>query len=180
MTNLADYRHSAFIRRALRGFISVACPPGAKDMGIVDDVIDQVELSFRSLPPMIRSGLVAGLMTYELAAVPFHFGKRASQLSFDAHSRYFNNWRKSRIPVRSEFLKGLKGLLCMAYYEQQPVKEQIDYLPERWIEKKTRYRLQVYREQINAHERALIEPDPLPTRAELDARAKPESSREAS
>ncbi len=180
MTTLADYKHSKFVRKALRGFISVACPPDAEPLGIVEDIIDHLELSFRSLPTMIRTGLVAGLTTYELAAAPFNLGKRASQLSFDAHNKYFDSWRKSPIPVRSEFIKGLKGLLCMGYYEQQVVKEQIDYLPERWIEKKTRYRLQVYRDDIAKHDAALIEPDPLPTRAELDARAAAKAEREAS
>lgn len=165
------YRHSASTRRALRGFIAVACPPDAAELGIVDDIIDHAELSFQSLPAMIRSGLVTGLTTYELGAAPFFRGKRASQLDIADHNRYFDNWRRSRIPVRSEFIKGLKGLVCMGYYEQPVVKQTIDYTPERWIDKKTRYRLQVYREEIAAHDRALIEPDPLPTRAELDARA---------
>jgi len=180
MTTLADYKHSTFTRKALRGFILVACPPDAEELGIVDDVIDHVELSFRSLPDMIRRGLVTGLATYEMAAAPFHWGKRASQLSFEAHNKYFDNWRRSNIAVRSEFIKGLKGLLCMGYYEQQPVKEKIDYLPENWISKKTRFRLEVYQDEIKNQERALIEPDPLPTRAELDALAEKKSSREAS
>jgi len=181
MTTLADYAHSKFTTQALRGFIAVACPPDADELGITDDIIAHLELSFRSLPGMIRRGLITGLATYELGAVPF-YRRRASKLSADKRQRYFDNWRRSAIPVRSEFIKGLKGLLCMAYYEQDAVKQQIDYVPERWIEKKTRYRLQVFRDDITAHERALIEPDPLPTRAELDERAaaRANNEREAS
>jgi hypothetical protein len=164
VTALADYRHSALTRRALGGLARVACPPQIEEHDLVDAVVDHVELSMRSLPDLFRRGLVTGIAAYEQMArfVPGHRGRPASALPFEAATRYFERWRKSPLMPQRELIKGLKGLLCVGYYEQPAVKAEIDYLPERWIEKVKRRRLSVYSEEIARHETSLFEPDPLP------------------
>lgn len=161
---LATYRHSHRIRRVLASIAPLACPPEIESMGLIDAVVDHVELSMRSLPDLVRTGLVAGLTSYELLsrAIPRNLGRSASQLDRDRAHRYFESWRTSRIALQRELIKGVKGLLCIAYYEQQAVKEDIGYLPEEWIAKVKRRRLQVYSDEIMRHEASVIEPDPLP------------------
>lgn len=161
---LATYRHSHRIRRVLASIAPLACPPEIEELGLVDAVVDHVELSMRSLPDLVRTGLVAGLTSYELLsrAIPRNLGRAASGLDRDRAARYFELWRTSRIGLQRELIKGVKGLLCIGYYEQQAVKEQIGYLPEEWIAKVKRRRLQVYADDINRHEASLIQPEPLP------------------
>lgn len=164
MTALAEYRHPPVVRRALAGIARVACPPEIETFDLVDAVVDHMELSMASLPDMFRRGLVAGLITYEQGArlYPENRGRAASALDADRALRYFLRWKRSALMPQRELAKAVKGLLVIGYYEQQVVKEQIDYLPERWIDKVQKKRLAVYREPIEAHEASLIEPDPLP------------------
>ncbi len=149
-------------RRALAGLARAACPPEIQDQGLVDAVVDHTELSLGSLPPLIRGGILAMLLVYENGARPLHRGRPASALSWDEGHGWFERWRRSPVLPMREWVKGTKGLLCMAYYEQPSVKAAIGYTPEAWIEKVKRKRLAVYGEEIKRHERSLFEPDPLP------------------
>lgn len=164
MTATSGYRHSRRVRRALAGIARVACPPDILTFDLVDAVVDHVELSLDSLPDLIRGGLVAGISAYEIGAraVPGNRGKAASQLDPDRALRYFLLWKRSPLMPQREFVKAVKGFLCLGYYEQQAVKEQIDYLPERWIDKVKRRRLTVYSDAVAAHDASLVAPDPLP------------------
>jgi hypothetical protein len=162
MPALADFRLSAAQRRALAALARVSCPPDIEELHIVDAVVDHCELSLRSLPPLIRTGLVTVLAAYENGARPFHGGRPASALPFAEGHRWFERWRKSPLLPMREWVKGAKGLLCMAYYEQPQVKDRIGYTPEAWIEKVKRKRLALYSDEIRRHEQSLIQPDPLP------------------
>ena len=164
MSAMSAYRHPRRVHRALAGIARVACPPEIEELGLVDAVVDHMALSMASLPDMFRHGLVAGIIAYDEGAriYPENRGRRASDLDYDRALRYFLRWKKSPLLPQHEFAKAVKGLLCIGYYEQQAVKEQIDYRPERWIEKVTKKRLQVYAEPIARHAASLIEPDPLP------------------
>jgi hypothetical protein len=161
---LSTYRHSPRVRRVLASIAPLACPPEIVELGLVDPVVDHVELSMRSLPDLFRAGLVAGLTSYELLsrAVPRNRGRSASSLDRERATRYFEMWRTSRIGLQREMIKGVKGLLCMGYYEQPAAKETIGYSPEQWIAKVKRRRLAVYTDAISRHEASLIQPDPLP------------------
>ncbi len=159
---MSEFHLSDAQRRALAGLARVACPPEVEPQGLVDAVVDHVELSLGSLPPLIRGGLLAMLLVYDNGARPLHGGRPASALPYEQGHAWFQRWRRSpALPLR-EWVKGAKGLLCMAYYEQPAVKQAIGYTPEAWIEKVKRKRLAVYGEDIRKHERSLIEPDPLP------------------
>src|SRR5678809_1239465 len=86
----------------------------------------------------------------------------ASALPYDQAHRWFERWRKSPLLPMREWVKGAKGLLCMAYYEHPVVKDKIGYTPEAWIDKVKKKRLAVYSDEIRKHEQSLIAPDPLP------------------
>jgi hypothetical protein len=172
MPALADFQLSPTQRRALGGLARVSCPPDIDELGLVDAVVDHCELSLRSLPPLIRTGLVSMLAVYEHGARPVHGGRPASALPYDQAHRWFERWRKNRLLPLREWVKGAKGLLCMAYYEQPAVKQKIGYTPEAWIEKVKRKRLLVYADEIRRHEETLIKPDPLP----LDRLFRPRAS----
>jgi hypothetical protein len=162
MPALADFRLTRAQRRALGGLARVSCPPDVESLGIVDAVVDHMELSLRALPALLRTGLVTVLAAYENGARALHGGRPASALPYDQAHAWFERWRKSPLLPMREWVKAAKGLLCMAYYEQPAVKEQIGYTPEAWIEKVKRKRLMVYGDEIKRHEQSLITPDPLP------------------
>ena len=161
---MSRYEHSPRVRRTLAALARITCPPEIEELDLVDDVVDHMGLSMGSLPELFCRGLVVGLTTYELGArlVPGNGGRAASQLDPDRALRYFQLWRKSPLMPQRELIKAVRGLLCMAFYEQPAAREQIGYTPEQWIDKVKRKRLAVYADEINAHQRSLIEPDPLP------------------
>ncbi len=164
MTYLADYNHPGPIRALLKSLVPVVCPSEAIELGLVDDIVEHVELSMRASPPGVRAALLAGISGYELAAMayPAHPGKRASQLSSEQALAYFESWLHSSLMPQHEFAKGIKSLIALACYEQPAIMAAIGYTPQQWIEKSIRYRLTTYADAIAKREREIIEPDPLP------------------
>lgn len=159
---MSSYRHGPRARRTLAAMARVACPPQADELGIARDIVDHVELSMATLPAPFRTGLLAGLESYEQGARLGNRGRPASKLDPAAARAYFESWRGSRFPVFREFIKGVGGLLCLAHYEMPAVKEQLGYTPEAWIDKVRRHRLTTYSDAIERHRRDLLSPDPLP------------------
>lgn len=159
---MSGYRHPPRTRRTLAAMARVACPPEAEELGLIDDIVDHVELSMGSLPPPFRAGLLAGLETYEQAARLGNRGRPASKLAPDAARAHFESWQHSSFPAFREFIKGVGGLLCLAHYEMPAVKERLGYTPEVWIDKVRRHRLSTYAEAIERQRQALLSPDPLP------------------
>lgn len=161
---MSRYYHSLRVRQILSRIASVVCPPDMASLNIVDDILDDVELSMDAMAPMACKGLVAGTLAFDAAArvVPRHFGRRFVQLSDPMAADYFRSWWRSRIGVQREWARGVKGLLCMAYYEMPPVKAQLGFTPEQWIQKVKTRRLAVFSDVIEAHQRRITEPDPLP------------------
>ena len=159
--NLADYQHTTATRNALEGLARVICPPRAIELALISDVVDHVELSMRALPGAVRAAIVAGLTTYDVAAVAAH-GKRSSALDADTAQRYFESWRTSRLGLRREFVRGVGGLLRLAHYELPQIQEELDYRPAGWIDKVKKTRLQTYSADIERHAESITAPDPLP------------------
>jgi hypothetical protein len=173
MSYLADYTHPGPIRAALASLVPVVCPPEAIELGLVDDIVDEVELAMRASPAGVRAALLAGLTGYEVTAIayPAHLGKRASQLSGEQARAYFESWLHSRLMPQHEFAKGIKGLICLSCYEQPAMMATIGYTPQEWIDKSVKYRLTTYAEAIAKREVDLIAPDPLPNVAPKKARS---------
>jgi hypothetical protein len=162
--NLADYHHPPLVRRAVAAIVPLACPPEVERLGLVDAVVDHFELSLRSLPALFRAGLITGITSYELGARawPGHRGRAASGLDRARAARYYQAWRHSPLRLQREFVKGLKGLLCMGYYSQPAVHAELGYTPDAWVARVTRRRLELYQGDIRRHEERLYVPEPLP------------------
>lgn len=157
------YHHSMAQRQLIARLAEVLCPPSPSPIELAGPIAQHTQLSMRAFPGPARAALVAGMRTYDEAArlYPGSGGKPARQLSAEVGGRYFASWWKSRIGLQREFAKGVKGLICLAYYELPEVKAHIGYTPEAWIESVKRRRLSVYKEAIDAHQAAIVAPDPL-------------------
>jgi hypothetical protein len=164
MSTLADYDHPGPIRRTLESLVPVVCPPEAIELGLTSAIVEHVELSMRAAPSGVRVALLAGIGGYEVAAMamPQHRGRGASRLSLEQARAYFDSWWRSPLMPQREFAKGIKGLICLACYEQPEMMESIGYTPQEWIDRSVRYRLSTYSEAIDKRAADLIAPDPLP------------------
>lgn len=162
MTRLADFELSPRQRRVLAPIVRVVCPGGVARYSLVEHVLDHMELSLRALPAALRHGLALGLTAYDVGALA-RYGRPSTRLTPAQAGRWFAAWWKSPLMPQRELVKAVKILALMAYYEMPPVKAEIGYTPERWIEKVRVRRLQVHAAEIRAHEASLVEPDPLPS-----------------
>jgi hypothetical protein len=162
MSRLASFQLSPRQRRILGRIVQVVCPPGAERHQLIDPIIDHMELSLRALPAALRAGLQLGLATYDAGAIAWR-GRPSTRLTAAQSARWFAIWWKSPLMPQRELAKALKILALMAYYEMPPVKAELGYTPEQWIEKVKARRLQVYAADIRKHEESLIEADPLPS-----------------
>jgi hypothetical protein len=152
---------NANMRNVLRSLVPVICPPEAVSLGIVDDIVEHVGLSVGALPALMQRGLAAGMLTYDLAAIPF-FRRRAQKLPPARAQRYFEGWLHGVTPVQRQFAIAIKQLLALAHFEHPTVQARLGYKPQQWIEKVKRRRLEVYADDIARHQQQLIAPDPLP------------------
>ena len=168
---LYDYQHSVPTRRVLTHLIKIICPPEVETLNLVEAVLNEVELSLRALPTLPRKGILAGIRAYETASrtYPSHLGKRATSLPQNKSTRYFDRWRLSRFPIQRQFIKGIRGLICIGYYELPEVQASIGYTPQQWVDKQRAHRLKTFPHIITAHEAALLARDPLPLKVSAES-----------
>ena len=168
-----SFRFSAAQRRTLRAMTHVACPPDVAALGCEERIASEVELSLGSFPPIMRFGVVAALVVFEwfCVVVPASFGRRFSVLPRASQDRYFAAcWHHPWVLVR-QAMKGIKGLIAMAYYELPEVKERLGYRPEPWIAQVKAMRLEKFGDEIRKHEKLVTAPDGLVPATALSRRS---------
>jgi hypothetical protein len=146
------------MRAVLKSLVPVICPPEAASLA--DAIVDHMALTIGALPPLMASGLAAGLHTYDLGALPRH-GRRAQSLSPEKAEKYYASWEHGITPLHVQFAKALNQLMSLACYEQPEMMERVGYRPGPWIEQVTRKRLTVYADDVKKQDAQILAPDPL-------------------
>ena len=153
-----SYQHSPGARAVLRSLVPVICPPEA--YALADGIVDHMALTFGATPPLMQRALAAGLVAYDLGALPRYL-RRAHRLDAARAERYYAGWEHGVTPLQRQFARALKQLMSLACYEQPAMCERLGYRPGPWIEEVTRKRLSVYRDDIRRQDAQIIAPDPL-------------------
>ncbi len=150
-------------RRVLLSLVPVVAPPEAVMRGLASAIVDAVERQLAAMPTLMRNGVLAGLVTYDLGAVvyPAARGRRAHRLQPTVAARYFASWVHGPTPLHRQFGKALGQLLAMATYEQPEMLASIGYTPTAWIDTVKARRLRTYGGEIDAFEAQRLAPDPL-------------------
>jgi hypothetical protein len=152
------YAHSKTARAVLRSLVPVICPPEAAHLA--DAIVDHMALTIGALPSLAAKGLAAGLVTYDLGALP-RYGRRASALSPQQAERYYASWEHGITPVHVQFAKGINQLMSLSCYEQPEMMEACGYRPAGWIEQVTKKRLTVFADDVRKQDAQILAPDPL-------------------
>lgn len=142
----------------LCSLVPVICPPEAH--ALADAIVDHMALTIGASPPLLRRALAAGLLTYDLGALPL-YRRRAQRLTGDAAERYFSSWEHGITPLHVQFARAVNQLMSLSCYEQPAILERLGYRPGPWIEEVTRKRLTVYRDDVRRQEAQVLAPDPL-------------------
>jgi hypothetical protein len=154
----SGYRHSATARAVLRSLVPVICPPEARPLA--DAIVAHLALTLGAAPPLVRAGFAAGLVAYDLGALPA-FRRRARHLPPDAAERYFASWERGATPLQVQLARAINQLMSLACYEQPEMMERLGYRPGPWIEEVRRKRLTVYAADARRQEAQVTAPDPL-------------------
>ncbi len=152
------YQHSPTGRAVLISLVPVICPPEAQILA--DAVVDHMALTFGASPPLLQKALAAGLLTYDLGAIPFH-RRRAHKLPPDRAERYYASWEHGPTPLHVQFARALNQLMSLSCYELPEMMERCGYRPAPWIDEVAKRRLAVYRDDIRRQEVQVLAPDPL-------------------
>jgi hypothetical protein len=160
------YYHSRARRLLIESLARVVCPPRPDPAALAGAITGHVQDSMRAFLAPARAALIAGMHTYDQSSRlwPGSRGRPARELEGEAAADYFRGWWQSPLGLQREFARGVKGLICIAYFEQPEVKAALGYTPEAWIEVVAARRLALYSEDIERHRQAILAPDPLPER----------------
>src|SRR5579862_1806550 len=147
-------------RRAARRFAEVVCPPEMAAHHRTDRVLGELELMMAALAPEARKALTITLVVLDQAARLRRRsrGRRFSQLDDQAAEAYIRAILASG-SVPAEFVRRLKNLVVMCYYELPPVQREIGYHPAPYIAAVTRRRLESYGPEIRAGKAAVTAPE---------------------
>ena len=161
-------------RRTVRALSHVTCPSDVAALGCEDRITSDVELALDSFPPQMRLGVVAALFIIEWLTVvlPATFGRRFSALSRPQQERFFAACWHHPLPLVRQAMKGIKGLLAMAYYDLPEVKERLAYRPEPWIAEIKAMREEKFADEIRAYAKTVTAPDALVPATALSRRSK--------
>lgn len=169
----ANYYHSARTRVIFSQLVRVTCPSEAETMGLVDEVVDRLELALQACPAHIRTAQLVGLNTFEeLARLdPRNLGRSFSELDKERASRWYSSWWHSDVVLFKTFAQLIKTLIAAEYYEHPRVRSQLEYHPDQWIAKVAKRRLDRYADEIREKEAAVTVADPLPLGAPVQEEA---------
>ena len=159
---LAEFRLPTRLRRTLATLAPIVLTDEVETLGLVEEVVDGVELFLRTIPAPLRAGLVTGMWSFEHSAraAPSSFGRGFSSLSPRKAELHFERWWSSKGPLH-QLVRGLKMFLAFSYYEHPKVKAGLGYDPERWIAKVKAERVERFEAELAATEASVVEPDPL-------------------
>jgi hypothetical protein len=164
---LADYRMAPWLRRVMRALVPVICTAEPGERGLVDAVVDHVELTMRSFPAFLRIMLIVGTLFFELFALvlPSSRLRPFSRLPYDRQVRYFGMFWDSKFQLFRQLAKGLKAPIALGYWDNPVVCETMGYTPAAWIAEVKARRERDYAADIAAHDALVVAPDPLVARA---------------
>jgi choline dehydrogenase-like flavoprotein len=157
----SDFRLPRGVRRLLVRLAPTVCPPEVVELGLVEAVVDHIELTVGSFPADVRALTLGALRLLGSSAGVMPGGP----------GRRFAAWWSARSRLRRTAARAIKAMFAIAWYEQPAVKERMGYRPEEWIAATARRRLQRYGDDIRRRELEVLAPDPLvPARRDVPPR----------
>ncbi len=141
----------------ITALVRAVCPPSGLTEELVQETVEEWVAMASAFGPATRSALRVALSGIEQAP-RWSRRSRFSSLSPDDAQETVLRWLGS---PAGPIVRLLRDLTVVAYYEQPIVRELVGYLPDPFIASRAGERLQRWSEDISAHHRLLLSPDPL-------------------
>jgi hypothetical protein len=119
----------AMSKKIVRALIEVIKPrkPGF-DLPLEDEMITFLDQFYAFFPFHMKLGFPMGLLLLEYGTFIFALKLRPfSKLSMTERKKYVEGWMNSRLGLRRDLIKGVKGVCLTAFYSQPAVMEHIGY-----------------------------------------------------
>jgi len=126
---MSEYNLPKKSRQVLRALIEVVKPrkPGF-DLPIEDYMLDFLDQFYSAFPLQMKIGFPLGLYLLEYGTFIFGGGaKPFTRLEMDKRERYVKGWINSRMLLRRDLIKGVKGVCLTAFYSHPEVMAHIGY-----------------------------------------------------
>lgn len=122
-------RLSPMSKKIVRALIEVIKPRRAGfDLPLEDEMLEFLDKFYAFFPFHMKIGFPAGLLLLEYGTFIFAFKLRPfSKLSLEERTKYVWGWMESRIGLRRDLIKGVKGVCLTAFYSQPAVMKHINY-----------------------------------------------------
>ena len=158
---LADFHIPRRLRPAVAQMARCLVPARHLEAhNLTEHVVDYLELQLRAFPSGFRVAMVAGIGSLELSTLPRH-GKRFSKLALDDAASVIASWWHSPIRPLGTFVRAMKSLVALAFYDSRPMEDRLAYHPDAWIAQAARRRLETWGVEIERREEEVTAPDPL-------------------
>ncbi|GEM_PF-1191513 len=124
-------------QRTARALIEVAKPRKAEfNLPLEDQMLEFLDDFVRYFPVHMKILFPLGLLLLEYGTFIFAGKlKPFSRLSLEERDRYVRGWVESRIPIRRDLIKGVKGLCVASFYSDHQVMDHIGYEIEAHLNK---------------------------------------------
>ena len=126
---MAERNLPGWARRTLVSLIEVVMPRSDDfHPELTGYILDYIDGYLKYFPVHLRWGTLLGMLLLEWGP-PFFKGKlkRFSGMSLSGREESVKGWINSRRQIRRELIKGIKGLVMVAYYSHPLVMEHIGY-----------------------------------------------------
>jgi len=126
--------------KVLRALIEVVKPkkPGF-DLALEDYMLEFLDHFYSHFPFHMKIGFPAGLYLLEYGT--FIFGRTPrtfSSMNMEQRTQYVKGWINSRMALRRDLIKGVKGVCLTAYYSHPEVMDHIGYSINEHMERANR------------------------------------------
>jgi len=126
---LADGNLPEWARKTMLSLIGVTMPRSDDfHPDLTDYILDYIDGYLKYFPVHLKWGTILGMLLLELGPLIFNGKlKSFSKMNPAEQEKYVKSWINSRMQIRRELIKGIKGLVMVAYYSHPLVMGHIGY-----------------------------------------------------
>jgi len=141
-------RYRGHARTVLVQIVRASCPSDLDELGILQDVLDEVQDSLAYAPAFVAHALTLGLLALDAASVLDGGGRPLSRMPIEQARDYVEHAGHGPNLARSAVIPQVRLLALLAYFEHPIVHARMGYEPAAWIAKVKKERLERHADDL--------------------------------